>query len=206
MGAAEQPPGQLPSLGFPPHGASPRQALRAPGPVAVAPALPHTPVPAAHRQRGQGQPAATSPGCQHSAATAILRHGSASRAPIFKCSRAQLWLDNAGFALISQSGGARWGGTSVPRQGFGPWAVPLLCHGHLLPLASSWAQGTGSSWAPSSSTRTSQPWGDTGTVRGHAGTGGDRGLWRDPRQPRATQGCHEGGGAPGDSQGFPQDP
>lgn len=132
-------------------------------------------VPAARRQRGQGQPAAASPGCQHSAATAILRHSRASTAPIFKRSRAQLWLDNAGFALISQSRGAHRGGTSAPRQGFVLRAVPLLCHGHLLTLATSWVQGTGSSQAPSSSTRTSQPWGDTGTVRGRAGTRGIRG-------------------------------
>lgn len=157
-----------PLAGGPPPGASPRQALRAPGPVAAAPAVPPLRCP---QLAGSGA-RASQPGCQHSAATAILRHSKASRAPIFKRSRAQLWLDNAGFALISQSGGAHRGGTSAPRQGFGLRAVPLLCHSHLLTLATSWVQGTGSLQAPSSSTRTSQPWGNTGTVQGRAGTRG----------------------------------
>lgn len=160
------------------------------------------PVPTARRQQGQGQPAAASPGCQHSAATAILRHSRASTAPIFKRSRAQLWLDNAGFALISQSRGAHRGGTSAPRQGFVLRAVPLLCHGHLLTLATSWVQGTG----------TEQLHKDISALGGHRDSPGtcrnpgDQGLWRDLRQPGATQGCREGGGAPGDTQGFPQDP
>lgn len=62
------------------------------------------------------------------------------------------------------------------RQGFGPWAVPLLRHGHpscpwqdLLP----WRRGQAAHGAPSRSARTPQPRRDPGTPQGAAGTQGD---------------------------------
>lgn len=60
--------------------------------------------------------------------------------------------------------------------------------------------------------------GHRATLQGHLSPGGTQephrelqeptetgGLRRDPRQPRVTQGCHEGVGAPGESQGIPED-